>query len=162
MPFITNDIELAAVLNEIVDKIMPIVQKNISEELHENILKWVYYEDYFPNKYYYNKTGIPTWQFLNSFLWKDNPISTLGSSKILYYAWETLSFDPLTALHGSERGGDARENLAEILDVEGYDKGIFGGKLRGAFWKNTMDDLLSGTIESWFKTQFANYGVIKT
>lgn len=159
---INNDLELMVALNEIVNEVMPPIQKEISEELDRNILGLIYYLDYFPNHYYLDKTGQPSWQFRYAFKWKDEPISNAGVSKILYYDWQSLSYRPEIFMHGSPQGGDARENLADILNIEGYDSGLFGGKLRGAFWKNTMDDLLSGTIENWFKKAFAGYNIIKT
>ena len=162
MTVITNDLELIAALNDITNEVMPVVQKNISEELDKNIMSLVYELDYFPNKYYYNKTGQPTWQFRHAFQWMDDPMSMAGISKILYYNWGSLQADEATYLHADPTHGDNREMLAEYLDVEGYDNGILGGKLRGAYWKNTMDDLLSGTIEGWIKKEFSNYGITKT
>jgi len=162
MPFITNELELAAALNEIATEVMPKVQENISKELDENIYKLVYALDYFPNHYYLDKTGQPSWQFRYAFKWGDNPISNLGVSKILYYDWQSLTFEPSIFLHGSPQGGDARENLADILNVEGYDRGLFGGKLRGRFWDNTLNDLLSGTIQNWFRDEFKKFGITQT
>ena len=162
MPVITNEAELMIALNEIVAEVMPSIQKNISDELDKNILQYVYFEDYYPNKYYYNKTGIPTFGFRKAFQWEDDPLSRAAISKILYYNWESMVSDPSTYLHGDPKHGDNREELADDLNVSGYDNGILGGKIRARYWDITMDDLLSGTIENWFKTQFASYGIIKT
>jgi hypothetical protein len=56
-----------------------------------------------------------------------------------------MQYDPKTYLHGDPIHGDMREKLADILNVDGYDReNAFGGKLRKPYWDNFIDDMFSG------------------
>jgi hypothetical protein len=73
-----------------------------------------------------------------------------------------MSYDEATFKHADPERGDQREQLAEALDVSGFDNGYFGGKLRGNFWKETLDDLFSGTLDDWFRTEMQSLGFMRS
>ena len=158
---ITNDAMLTSVLNTIAENVITIVSIKVLALLQKNIMALVY-ELGGPNHYYYNGSGVPTYQFLHAFKWDELQNSITKVTKTLFYDWASMEFNSALFLHGDPARGDQRQQLAEALDVEGWDNGILGGKQRGAYFKNTMDDLLGGTLNDWFREEFRNYGIIKT
>lgn len=158
---IDNPAKLKIELGNIAEEVITSVSKGISNLLRERIMKDVYEYDYYPNKYYYNKKGIPTFQFLNSFTWEKIDKSVAQITRKLFYNWASLKLDEKTFLHGSPQQGDMRQQLADILNVEGYDSGIFGGKLRQPYWDNLIQELFDdGGLDFLFSKELKKYGFI--
>jgi hypothetical protein len=158
---IINDIQLATELTKLTETAINNVSDKVLTLLRDNIIKLVYELDYWPNRYYYDNSGIPTYEFLNAFKWEAIKNNITDVSRLLFYDWLSMRTDPSTFLHSDPNSSDNRESLAEALDVEGYDNGFLGGKLRGAYWKNTMDELLSGTLDDWFRIEMQALGFIR-
>lgn len=138
----------------------------VAGKLAEAIQRDTYENEYFPNKVYYNQTGMPTYEFIKSWTWRDTVVALGTITKELYYDPSNMSFDANTWKHGSPFGGDARANLAEILDVNGYTSSLKApsgrpfSKKRKAYWtdnfiKSLFDDK---ELEQMFDEEFSKRG----
>lgn len=158
---ITSPTQLKAALKNIAKDAINEVAPEVLERLQSNIIDYTYSFDPAPRTWYYDKTGVPTYEFLNAFMWRrgwttDTPNEV---SKELYYNYESMEYEPEKYKHGSEEFGDVRKYLADILNVSGFDafsnwagKGrVETGRLRAPYWDNTIRDLFSsaegGTAE---------------
>jgi hypothetical protein len=187
MTDIRNDLILNQEMQNLIARVIDDVSKELMNILKEYIYNFVYLYDYFPNVAYYKPTkksekkkqerlwnkpevqsitwnrtsrgALPTFQFLNSFQWKPMQILIGEVTKELFYNWQSMKYDPNTGLHGSEFFGDLREQLADILNVTGWDeKNIWGGKQRNEFWNNFMNDIFNeGNLKIMFTKSFSKY-----
>lgn len=98
---------LLIVLNDVIsnvsDRIIGLLQDNIKKFATAQGSDW------------YQKTG----EFEAAFKWNDIKASLNSISREMIYDWETMTFDPKKFIHGSPWGGDARQNLWDILNVSG-------------------------------------------
>lgn len=154
-------------------------------QLQEQILKDVYYYDYFPNMQYYGGEGEgygdpsygwhePTFEFLEAWVKETIKARKGGESSI------SIKFDPkmLTkSVHKSlEDGRDVRRYLAQILNVDGYTSGMTVGsignpergiedtvrnvsKLRRPYWNRFVAKMKKGTFRNIIKKQAAAKGI---
>jgi hypothetical protein len=164
---IRNDAEMRRFLLEILENVVNDVAEKIMVRLQHNILKYTYGYEYFPNKQYYKKTGQPTFQFLNA--WTKDGLKKASSeiSRRIFYDSSGMDFDAKTYLHGSTTGGDARRNLADILNLAwgGSDEytSSWMWKKRAPFWDITMKELFEdGLIEDFISSAFSRRGVAVT
>lgn len=122
------------------------------EILQEYIREYAYHYDPLTtsgsNVAYYNKTGTPTGQFLES--WYIDDIKYTANEMItkIFYDGSAMDFDPDTYLHGSNAGGDARESLADILNSP---KAEFGGHTSSWYWKFVHPPYWDMFIQKMFK-----------
>jgi hypothetical protein len=137
--------------------------------LQKMIWEKVYTRDYFPNMKYYTENiesgeygnAMPTFQFFRAFKWKKLVRSGGMISRELFYDWQSMKYDPKTFLHGNPKQGDMRDELADMLNVTGKDRGYFGGKEREPFWNITMAELFSGdTLRVLFEMAMSNYTIV--
>jgi hypothetical protein len=158
---IQNQGDLTNLLQGIAEEVINSVADKILAEVRDNIMKYVY-ELGGPNHYYMGGTGEPSYQFLNAFKWEQMKKSITSVTRNLFYDWQGMTWDADSYFHADPERGDQREQLADALNVEGFDNGFFGGKLRGSFWNQTIRDLFSGTLDDWFKEELLKRGFIKT
>jgi hypothetical protein len=164
MPIKNND-ELLKAFSGTIREIVRKVILDMLYELQDDIDKYTYGQ--LPNANYYNKTTYPTFQFLNAFKFDGVKMQKLNEYvSELFYDWQTLDFDASTLLHGSPWGGDARENLADILNINGV-PGIIGNKIRSSYWDIFITDMFDkGGIEKLFdkytKSEFGKVGISVT
>lgn len=143
---ITNSTQLKTVLKKIAKDAINEVAPEVLGRLQNNIIDYTYAFDPDPRTWYYNKTGEPTYEFLNAFIWRRMREMPHEISKELYYNWESMRYDAATYLHGSEEFGDVRKYLADILNVDGVDSfNNWGGRLRAPYWDITIVDLFSSS-----------------
>jgi hypothetical protein len=112
--------------------------------LYGNILGYTYGFNLgrIKNEMYWNETQEPTYEFLNSFEWTSTVDTPFGTTKKLYYNSDLMAYDPETYKHGSQKRGDQREVLADLLNVSGMDRDSdFGGRWREPFWNITLSEL---------------------
>lgn len=152
---IENPVDLQRGLSNIAENVITSVSNDLLVKLKESIMQNVYLYDPRPNRVYYNGTGRPTYQFFNAFQLKAIQTTLTDVTRELFYNWQSMSVDTATFLHGNPREGDLRERLAELLDVQGFDEGFFGGKLRNEFWTNFINEFFADTHELDFL--FAKY-----
>jgi hypothetical protein len=152
---ITNPIELHNALATILKDVINSVSKDLLKALQERIMMDVYLYDPRHNHWYYNKSGKPTMQFYNAFKWGDIAETVNDMTRELFYDWQSLKLDTATFLHGDPVRGDMRQQLADLLNVSGFDDGFFGGKLRNEFWTHFIDEFINDQKELDFL--FAKY-----
>jgi len=148
----------------VAEKIIENVSTKVLDYLRENIEKYVYeYGD--SNEIYHAGSAEATYEFYNSFKWKDIEASVKGISKELFYDYLSMNYDKDTWLHGSDsskvkkQGGDARKFLASILNAEGKLSSLFLTKPRKPYWDITMKELFDNKkIDGWFDIEFAKAG----
>jgi hypothetical protein len=163
---IENSTQLRKALENIAIEAINVVSKDISDNnvlrpdnatsLEMGYLKRIIWEktytfDYFPNVVYYSKnieTGergnaMPTFQFFRAFKWRKIDKNSDGISRELFYDWKSMQYDPSTFLHGDPKRGDMREELADILNVDGTSAGYFQVKKRKPFWDITISEVNS-------------------
>jgi len=160
---VSNDISDNNVTDPSVGGNMGYLQKMIFEKTYT----W----DYFPNVRYYtpiqakrsllqeyiltddipSQGAMPTFQFFRSFKWKPIKISVDEVSRELFYDWQSMQQDPATYLHANPIHGDMRDELADILNVDGSPSSFPMGKSRKPFWDITIAELFGGDgIKSLF------------
>lgn len=163
---ITTSLELSIILENIAEEVINDVAEEVLKIVKERIMLDVYKFDYFPNKRYWNDTGMPTFQFLNAFQWQNGFDRRIGGiSKLFSYRPETMEYDPFTSLHGNLID-DLREELAGILNVSGKDENnVYGGKRRQPYWDNILYELFStsegqvGGLDVLFTKAFQKRGI---
>jgi hypothetical protein len=144
---ITNDAQLMGAISDVASNVVYSVSGDMLQILYDDIMKYTY--EPLPNVYYWNGKGDPTFQFLEAFQLSGVKKNLNEIVTELFYNWENMEYDPGTYLHGSPFGGDMRERLAEILNVDGTTG--FSNKMRQPYWdifiKEMFDD---GGIEKLF------------
>lgn len=164
---IRNSVQLKVALGVIAEKVIENVSLKVLEYLKVNIKKYVYeYGD--SNEIYHAGTGEATFEFYNSFIWKDMVKSVSLVTKELFYDYSKMDYKKETWLHGSdpakvkEQGGDARKFLAEILNVEGHTSKLFISKKRRPYWDITIEELFDGKeMDKMFDAEFRKAGFKK-
>lgn len=122
------------VLKEVIDSMSP----EIKQMLQDKIIRYTYEYDYFPNYKYEDlsdRSGIPSFEFLNAFRWKGSKKSLNQVSNEFFYMWSSMKTDPNTGKH--YEGRDTRKDLADMLNTIG----IVGHKQRGNYWDIFLDEL---------------------
>jgi hypothetical protein len=162
---IQNSKDLRLALIAIANSVIVEVTNEIMKMLQNRIIEDVYEYDPMPRRWYYNKTGRPTYEFLRAFQWHDIKSTLTEITKELYYNWPSMNYDPKTYLHGSKTFGDLRHKLADILNVNGLDSFYnFTARERRPYWDNFIDQLFSGgeggEINSFFEKALRKYGGI--
>jgi len=159
---ITSGAVLAKRLSEIAESVILSASKDILNLLQKRIMEDTYLYDTNPRTWYYDKTGKPTYEFLNSFRWKDVSNTVVEVTRELFYNWESMSYNAAKFKHGSFLSGDMRKQLADILNVNGIDTpNDWGGRERLAYWDNFLDDLFNSTrLVNMFKKYLSKYGQV--
>jgi hypothetical protein len=166
MTDIRNPLMLQQVMQKVMTGAIEQVSKALLTQLQQYIMENVYMYDYYPNIKYHDKIkssgrggAVPTFQFLKSFQWRAIEIELTKITKELFYNYPSMLYDPATYLHGSY-AGDVREKLADLLNIRGWDTGIFGGKERNMFWDNYIDQVFNDTeLKTMFITAFSKQGI---
>jgi len=162
---IHNDFELQAYLNSVANQVINIVTGKVHMMLVEYIMKYTYEYGGLPNMDYYDESGYPTYEFMDS--WFSEKIKTTLDSVIYRVAqdWQGMSYDPDTFLHGSKYTGDVRKQLADILNVDGVSGGDFSGgensKPRRAYFNLLLKDLNDGEMFKMLDEEFAKFGFFR-
>lgn len=159
MPDIKNNTMLVKMLSKVASEVIFQVSSDMLEVLANDIMEYTY--GVLPNAYYYNGTGMPTFQFLEAFKLSDVQQKMNEIVTELYYDWQTMDYDPSTYLHGTTWSGDLRQELADILNVSGYTG--FSNKDREPYWDIFIQDMFSGGLEKLFdkytKQEFKKFGI---
>jgi len=147
---ISNDVELRVALLLISEEVIEKVSAKILKKLQANIKKYVY-EYGGANKVYYDGSGKPTFQFFEAWDWQSIKHTLSSVARELMYDPSGMDYDPETWLHGSTFGGDARANLADILNKPFRGDGMrtsglmmgnsYMSKKRKPYWDITIDEL---------------------
>lgn len=178
--FVKNETEIRKILETITTEVI----NEVSEKIYTRIDKksilqhFIKTEVYVspPNQYYARGSKKPTGEFLKAWSWTRTKVDMRSVVKELFYDPTFLSLDIDEWIHGSF-DGDARENLADILNLAfnkyqpGYTSNLMwppiGGKkhfskFRQPYWKDFIEFLFDkGELEKMFKDAFAKRGVKK-
>jgi hypothetical protein len=156
MPSMRNQKEIETVLNRILLDVINEVSVLVRKELQEEIKESVYEFDYFPNKFYEGGSGNPSFEFEESFRWKETRVSKNEVSKQLFNSWQSMTVDKLTGRH-FEGGKDMRSKMADLLNVDG----VVGHKERSAYWDNFVS-LMDNEIDTFFLDAIKKRGLSVT
>jgi len=153
--------EIILFLNKTANKVLPVVQGKILNKLKDNIFKYTYSWDYFPNKVYADGSGNPTFEFQNSWEWKEVSSTMYSIVSNLFQNWMSMTFKTANrenpgGIHAYGGKEDIREKLASLLNIDGK----FGHKERQPFWDITIEEL-DKDIYNLFEKEFKKYGVIR-
>lgn len=153
---IENPVDLQRALTAIAKDVIGSVSNDLMKALQKRIMLDVYEYDPMPRRWYYDKTGRPTFEFLRAFKWEDIKETLSEISKTLFYDYASMGYEPEKFKHGSKLFGDLRERLADILNVNGMDSfNNWGGRERRAYWDNFINEFFADTHELDFL--FAKY-----
>lgn len=160
---IKNDMQMITMLGGIASKVIFKVSGDMLEVLANYIMKETYGD--LPNIFYYNGSGMPTFQFLEAFKLTNVQQKLNEIVTELYYSWQSMDYDADTFLHGSPYNGDMREKLAEILNVDGSTG--FSNKIRQPYWDDFIIDMfdrggLTKLFDKYMKEEFGKVGIIIT
>lgn len=153
---INNETELQKNILDITKKVIDEVAEKVLNKLRANIEEIVYIGK---NEVYARGTGVPTYQFLES--WEKN--SKLYGDTV--YAGisqniDAMDYEPYNYIHG-DLYRDTRSVLAQYL-FEGTDTSVFGHgwweEKRDA-WSPTIKLLENGTIDKWLISAFKSHGL---
>lgn len=176
MKGIHNSGELSK-LNSVIEEVLESVSKRVLDALKQHIYKDTYKFEYWPNRMYHSRgagDGYPTFQFLDAWKLSEMKRTVSGAVKELFYDYSGMDFEAESWLHGS-RWGDARENLAEILNVAGYTSSLMVSSVVGHYVPNDRpfskfrapyydlfitDMFAKGELQSIFVEEFAEMGFI--
>lgn len=147
-------------------KICEEVIKKVSDELlfrlHNAIQKYTY-RSHGPNKYYYDGSRKPTYEFLNAFQLTNMESDLTQVTRSIFYNWQSMRADPDTWLHGSNIKGwypDAREQLADFLNKSGLSSSLPISVNHEPFWSNFLDEWTeNGKVFQLFDREFRRYGI---
>jgi len=162
--------DFVKLMNPILSKVINNMEKDIRSILREYITKYVYdygttmnadsYSDddnEYPtepsklNRVYWNGTGMPTYEFLNAWIWEKVSSNVSSITTRLFNDPTLMRYDPETYLHGSNSTGDMRKELANILNVDGVSSGDFPLKERKPYWDYLIEDLFDkGLMDAIF------------
>lgn len=142
-----NSYDVNVALEAIARSVIEEVSEKILLKLQENIMKYVYMAQ--DNSYYYAGSSRPTLQFYRAWKWTGVKKIVNGIVNELYYDWQSMDYDGEEGsfLHGNiySQLGDAREALADILNVTGNtNKGVghpFLYKITNKYWDKTILEL---------------------
>lgn len=161
---IRNSSQLNLALSKIAERVISNVSAQVLKYLRENIIKYVY-EYGSSNEIYHAGSGEATYEFYNSFEWKEIKRNVAILSKELFYNYSKMNYDKNTWLHGSDpakikkQGGDARKFLADILNVEGLTSSLWISKPRRPYWDITIDELFNNRkIDKMFDVELRKVG----
>ena len=154
---IKNDEELLKVFSGTIREIIRRVVLDILYVLQDYIIEYTYGE--LPNYIYYNKTGYPTYQFLDAFTFSNIKQKLNNFISKLYYDWQTMDYDPDTLLHGDRESGDLRQELADILNTD-----IDLNKPRSPYWDIFIADMfdkhgIENLFDKYTKLEFGKLGL---
>jgi len=140
--------------------VVHIVSDEMLGVLADDIMKYTYTDVH--NEDYWNGSGVPTYEFLMAFKLTNVEQKLNEIVTELYYDWQSMDYDPDTYLHGTPWGGDMRERLAEILNVDGVTG--FSNKSRKPYWdifiKQMFDDGgIKKLFDKYMKEEFAKIGI---
>lgn len=159
-------------MQDIAEEVIEQVSFDLAKLLVDYIDMFVYKYEYFPNQTYYKGSGKPTYEFRKA--WKISKIkpTVKGITQEIYYDWQSMSYDPDTWKHGSNVPGwpqDAREQLADWLNVTGYTSGLsLNGtrplsKLRMPYFDIWTEKLFDkNEIRNRLDKEFKSYGIVRT
>ena len=137
-----NNAELTAMLMPIASNVIKSASLDMIEMLANDIMEYTYEFGGLPNAYYYNGSGMPTFQFLEAFKLTDIEKNMNQAATKIFYDWAGMDYDPTTYLHGNPFSGDVREQLADILNIDG--EAGWMTKARKPYWdifiKQILDD----------------------
>lgn len=115
---IKNGVELEKKLSKPITLSIKDISKSMIAVLRELINEMTYgMPEGLPNAYYYNESGMPTFQFRNAFQFSPIDFVFNEVETELFYNWEEMDYDGATQLHGYI-DVDNRARLAEILNVD--------------------------------------------
>ena len=163
-------------INEVSEKIYKTLDNN--SKLRKIIKRDVYVKP--KNAYYAYGKKQPTYEFLDAWDWLPAKKDMGKITKELFYNWQKLSVDEENWVHGSF-DGDARENLADILNLafNNYKAGFTSdyrwppkannpkdpkaphfSKFRQPFWENFVKNLFDeGELDRMFISAFRKRGI---
>jgi hypothetical protein len=154
MPVIKNDGELLAILGTVIEDVINNVSDKAIQLLRDDIEKYAVNQ---PSDWY-ERTN----EFENAFRWDDLAINLTNFSRRLFYDPTTMAtYDANNFIHGSPftNGGDARDNLADILNVENYTSSLHW-KLSHPYWDIFVSQLIDGgQLDVWFKEELRSVGL---
>ena len=135
-----NDAAVSAFMDRVSTEVINGVSDDIRKHLQINIEKHTYLDGTI-----YERTG----EFIESFNWHKIEKAIYGVVREFSYRGVN-TYSPDAWQHGSVFGGDARANLADILNVEGLTSSHWIARKVKPYWKITIKELLDGgKIEKW-------------
>ena len=167
---ITSNTELRKTLLLVSEMVIENASSAILDKLQDDIMTYTYTLEYFPNKMYHSSlpkgsSYHPTFEFMLAWVFSSMKRTVTGRVKELYYDSSQMNFDPNTWLHGSTFGGDARANLADILNVSGYTSELMAGsrhfsKLRQPYWDLFITSMVvKGEVNTLFRNELSRMGI---
>lgn len=154
---IKNDEDLLKVFSGTIREIVRRVVLDMLYVLEDYIVEYTYGE--LPNHVYYNKTGYPTYQFLDAFTFSNINQKLNKFISKLYYDWQSMDYDPNTLLHGDPESGDLRQELADILNT---DSDL--DKPRKPYWDIFITEMfdkhgIENLFDKYTKSEFGKIGI---
>jgi hypothetical protein len=155
-------------LKAALEKIATVVIKNVSKKilklLQDNIKEYTY-GAHAPNKIYLNGSKRPSGEFLNAFQWKEIEKNINGVCRELFYNWQSMTTDEGGYKHSSVSENwpiDTRMQLADYLNVDGYDSSLWISVQRKPYWEITIKTLFEdGQLDRWFSEECKKQGLIR-
>jgi len=160
---ITNDEQMIMMLGGIASKVIEKVSTDMLFILKGYINDETYTD--VPNAWYYNGDKKPTYQFREAFEFTkiENKMKQIVTE--LFYNWQEMSYDPDTFLHGSPWNGDMRQQLADILNVDGSTG--FSNKIRQPYWDDYIKAMfdqngLTKLFDVYMRQEIGKHGIMIT
>jgi hypothetical protein len=160
---IRNEMDLKKVLETLATKIINNVSKKVLKLLQDNIKEYVY-NSHGPNAIYLNNTKKPSMEFFKAFQWHDIEKNINGVCRELFYNWQEMTTDEGGYKHSSVSKNwpiDTRMQLADYLNVDGYDSSLWISVQRKPYWEITIEQLENGLLDQWFDEEAKKIGLNK-
>lgn len=165
-----NWYEIKAKFTLIIEKIIENVSKKVLKDLQKQILEDVYYFDYYPNRYYSEGMGRPTFQFLRAWEWGELLKIANGVIRTLSYNDGKVIPSGKWTHRSSVKGyGESNTYLHKILNEankgDGYRTSTlmagktYFSKKRKPYWDNFMELMMNGKLKKYFDEEFAKAGL---
>jgi len=147
--------ELENQMNKICESVVDSVSELMLRDLKEIIKKETY------GSHGRNVVYESTFEFLEAWEWTPIRKATKELSRQLFYHWQTLKTNPATYTHVDYISGrDNREQLAEILNINGMEPGNPIAVFRYSFWNSYIVNMfLGGDILKYFDQEFGKLGI---
>jgi hypothetical protein len=128
------------------------VSEQVRERLVKHIQLYTYEWDYFPNKEYESGSGLPSFEFEQSYRWRGIKKTATEVSNELFNQWQAMTIDKSSGRH-YENGKDMRKQMASMMNVDA----TVGHKKRRPYWDLFLEET-DKTIDSRFKNKLKSMG----
>jgi hypothetical protein len=146
------------------EKIISRVSKKVLKQLQDNIIEHVY-KSHPGNKVYFDGSRKPTMEFFNAWKWAELEKTVTGVCRELFYSWQDMGVNEGGYKHSSVSANwpiDTRMQLADYLNVDGYDSSLWISVKREPYFNITIKELFEdGLLDKWFDQEAKKIGFTK-